>query len=149
MNKKDLALEELKEIEKSKGILNPADVVERAKDPKSALHSKFNWNIKEAAYEYWLWQARQLITVYVQVRQDKPTETMQVFVSLSTDRNSYGGYRKMDNVLSDEHYRQILLNDAMNEMLIFEKKYKQLTELVTVFDVMNHVTQKIKNKAKV
>lgn len=43
------------------GRLDPADVVEAARDPASPLHGYFEWDDTEAARQHRLGQARQLI----------------------------------------------------------------------------------------
>jgi len=43
------------------GVLYPADVVEAARNPNSAMHSQFEWDDSEAAEAYRLQQARALI----------------------------------------------------------------------------------------
>src|SRR5689334_11733238 len=86
---------ELQEIAKeNNGILLPKDVVERAKDQNSALHSWFKWDDEEAAEQWRLQQARQLIReVYVKIKlPDGKMVSEQVFVSLKNDRVD-GGYR--------------------------------------------------------
>jgi hypothetical protein len=49
------------------GVLRPEDVVSFAADPDTELHSRFEWDDTEAAQQYRLWQARQLIRVTVTV----------------------------------------------------------------------------------
>lgn len=60
---------ELETIRKAGGgELQPHAIVAYAKaHKKSALHKKFNWNVSKAAHEYWLWQARQIIRVHVEI----------------------------------------------------------------------------------
>ena len=43
------------------GSIIPSLVVAAAKNPKSVLHSEFNWNLKEAAMMHWLDRAKELI----------------------------------------------------------------------------------------
>jgi hypothetical protein len=43
------------------GVLHPADVVEAARNPNSAMHNQFEWDDSEAAEAYRLQQARALI----------------------------------------------------------------------------------------
>lgn len=54
--------ERLTEICKANGgVLTPEAVVEDAKSKASPLHGQFQWNVKQAAYQHWLDQARSLI----------------------------------------------------------------------------------------
>ena len=43
------------------GVLSPANVIEAARDPNSAMHGQFEWDDSEAAQAYRLQQARALI----------------------------------------------------------------------------------------
>jgi hypothetical protein len=43
------------------GVLSPADVIDAARNPNSAMHSQFEWDDSEAAQAYRLQQARALI----------------------------------------------------------------------------------------
>ena len=54
------------------GVLRPEDVVSFAADPDTELHSRFEWDDTEAAQQYRLWQARQLIRVTVTVLPPRP-----------------------------------------------------------------------------
>jgi predicted MarR family transcription regulator len=124
------------------GILNPADVVREARPPESPLHSKFEWNDTKAAEDYRVWQARQLIRVVVEyVGSGDQAVMSKVFVSLTSDRED-GGYRPMVSVLADAGQRARLLADAVKEMESFEAKYKELQELVEVFDAMKSVRRR-------
>jgi len=60
--------QELESIRRSAGgLLRPEDVVEFARSPETALHEEFTWDDSEAAHQYRLWQARQVIRVNVTV----------------------------------------------------------------------------------
>ena len=72
--------QELEQIRKANdGELRPADVVEFARNPDTALHSRFTWDDDKAAAEYRLWQARELIRVVVQLH-PKTNKKMRVYV---------------------------------------------------------------------
>lgn len=43
------------------GYISPSRVIEAARDPKSPIHTDFEWDIQAAAEQYWLDQARTLI----------------------------------------------------------------------------------------
>ena len=113
-------------------ILRAEDVLTEAKSPKHILHSQFEWDDGEAAHQWRLNQARNLIRVTVQVIGDGITSP--TFVSLSTDRTAPGGgYRLAADVLGDEAMREQLLKDALAELNSFTKKYRELKELADVF----------------
>jgi len=117
------------------GLLRPAEVVRAARDPRSPLHPHFEWDDSAAAQKYRLWQARQLIRVVVEPielpRSGK--SPVRVWVSLAEDRKADGGgYRTTEAILSRSELRQQLLEDALKELEVFERKYAHLQELAEV-----------------
>ena len=52
---------------KNGGVVLPEAVVEFAKDPETALHSRFDWDDSEAAAKWRLVQARQVIRLELTV----------------------------------------------------------------------------------
>jgi len=141
----DLILLELERISaKRDGELLPEDVVEAARPPRSPLHSRFTWDDSEAAHQYRLWQARQLIRVkvsYLKVGDDEIAS--RVFVSLSSDRcRDGGGYRTITSVMNNSVWRDQLLLDALEEMRRFKEKYATLKELAGVFEAMSSAERK-------
>lgn len=122
------------------GLLLPEQVVQAAKHPSSVLHRRFEWNNTKAAAQYRLWQARQLISVSVQVLPGSQ-EPVHVFMSLRSDRGS-GGYRTTVSILSDAEQRQQLLDDALMELNLFNRKYATLRELAGVFAAARKVRRR-------
>lgn len=141
--KTNVVVVELKRIAKENGgLLQPETVVEEARDESSPLHSRFTWDNTEAAHQYRIWQARQLIRVLVEVIAGTD-ETCEVFVSLSPDRErESGGYRIMTEVLSDADMRNQMLGDALDELSLFREKYRKLKELAAVFSAIKKVNRK-------
>jgi len=114
------------------GKLRDRDVVQYARNPDTALHARFNWNIKEAAYEHWLSQARELIRVRVTLlpRDESGEEMVRVrtYMSLTTERGE-GKYRRTVDILRSESLRKQMLEDALDELKAFRYKYATLSEL--------------------
>ncbi len=130
---------ELRRIAKSNGgLLLPAKVVEAARPKSSPLHSSFEWDDTEAAENYRLWQARQLIRVVVEQVPGMSGST-EVFVSLSKDRFDGKGYRVVAEVCKDEDLRAQMLEDALTELEIFKLKYRRLKELTVIFEAIEKV----------
>ena len=112
------------------GVLKAADVVEFARNDKTALHSRFTWNDTKAAHEHRLWQARTIIRVTVEVSEESK-EPLHVYVSLSDDRkNKGGGYRSMVDVVADNEKARQMMDDAYHDFQIFERKYRRLDAIV-------------------
>lgn len=124
------------------GILRAVDIVNAAREETSPLHSKFEWDDTKAAEAHRLHQARQLISVVVNVIGNKNNNiTTRVWVSLSTDRQvENGGYRTLVDVMTSEEKRAQLLADALAELHVFQQKYSTLQELDSIFSVMRKIT---------
>lgn len=118
------------------GVLKPNDVVEFAANPNTALHGQFEWDDTEAAREYRLYQARNLIRVMVTVLPNTAKET-RAYVSLVSDRSTDGGYRTMADVLSDDARRAELLEMALADMRRWRDKYGELKELAAIFEAID------------
>ena len=136
----DAVTEELRRIAgENGGVLKAEAVIESASEPDSILHDKFTWDDTEAAREYRLWQARQLIRCTV-VFETRSETTVRAFVSLSKDREEDGGgYRETVKVMARADTRALLLADALAEFEVFERKYAALTELAAVFAAVRAV----------
>lgn len=150
--------DELEYIRKSNGgLLDPASVVEYARDEDTLLHNRFEWSDTKAAQEYRLWQARQVIRLELVVvrpqldgryefvapdeEEQKGDKKIRAFVSLVNDRRSEEnrGYRPLTSVLNDEELRGQMLQEAKKEMVVFKRKYVTLNELSKVFAAMDEV----------
>lgn len=135
-------ISELKRIAaENNGLLLADDVVERARPAGSPLHSHFLWDNTEAAHQFRLLQARNLINIAVEViHADGEEREMQVFVSLKDDRaNDGGGYRTTVDVMGNAGLRKQLLQQALEDLEYFAEKYKNLKELAEVFKVIKRV----------
>ena len=138
---------ELEQIRKENGgTLQPKNVVDFARNPKTALHNRFTWDDSKAAEEYRLWQARSIIKVCVKLipRPDGESIESRVYVSLYGDRKEGGdGYRTLVSVLNDKEQRAQLLSQALSEYEALGRKYQDLTELAEIFSAISNV-RKIK-----
>ena len=128
---------ELKQIaDRHHGVITPEATVEFAqRHVNSELHTQFSWDLKKAAYAHWLYEARQIITIFVDIV-DTPQGPIEVqtYQSLKSDRkNKKGGYRFTTTILSSADMRRQLLQDALEDFELFERKYAQLTELAEMF----------------
>lgn len=134
MTTRERIREELEAIQaQNNGLLRAPDVVEFAKaNPESALHGQFTWDVQKAARQHWLNEARSIIRVYVKVLKDEAPE-IRAFVSLESDRTNGGGYRTMAAVLSDQERREELMRQAVKELRGWQRRYRELTELASVF----------------
>jgi hypothetical protein len=122
------------------GAIPPAAVVDYARDPDTALHSRFTWDDGEAAEQHRLWQARQVMRVYVKM--DMPNRSpvnVRAFVSLPSDRRTGNGYRSLNMVIKNEERCSELLAMAKSDLRTFRNKYRVLSELASVFSEIDKV----------
>lgn len=124
------------------GLVNPHAVLERARDPDSALHEHFTWEDGEAAEKWRLEEARRLIRVFVMVPAKETAAPVRAFVSLTSDRQAGGGYRSIEAVLSDDELKAQFLADAMAELKAFQVKYARIKELAEVFRAIDKIEKK-------
>ncbi len=135
---------ELLALQKKHGnLLKPEQVVEYARNPKTALHSAFEWDDGKAAHEYRLWQAQHLIAE-VEIIEPKSKKPVRAFVSLYSDREKPGGgYRETVAVLSDADMRAQLLSQAWREFKYWQSKYEHLAELAPIIAAAARLQSKL------
>jgi len=130
---------ELRAIAEKYGLITPQAVIERARNPNSSLHSKFEWDDTLAAEKWRIEQARRLLQVTIEYIGENP-EPVRAFVSLVRDRSGDDtGYRVTSVVVSDKELYAEMLRDAVCEMRVFEQKYRRVKELRHVFAAMKKV----------
>ena len=90
----------LREMEK-RGKLTPDAVIAQAKNPKSPLHGKFQWNIQKAAMEHWRETARDLIASYrIEIVIDEQVFKISEFVRDVRKSSDAQGYRSVGQLKS-------------------------------------------------
>ena len=134
--------------QKHGGMLRPKDVVSFARNPKTSLHNRFEWDDSEAAQKYRIVQAHKIIRVTVTMIQHK-NEVFRAYVSLHSDRGARnGGYRAVVEVLTDDDLRAAMLEEALVELDIFRQRYGRLEELVSLFSELDKVESKKTRKTR-
>lgn len=138
--------EMLKVANSNNGILNPADLVNAARDPMSPLHPLFEWDDSAAAEGFRLMQGagyiRKVKLWVYRDEEDTNGRTIQLTVTRQFEhRPSMDGigYEPVQDILSDETKRKELLRQAKKEMLALQKKYSALTELAEVWAVLDGI----------
>jgi hypothetical protein len=95
------------------GRITAEMVVEDARDPDSALHAYFEWDVDIAAKQYWLDQARTLIrSVKIVTREERKTVVSVGFVRDPSVDSTEQGYISVRKVRTDEEMaRDVLLDE--------------------------------------
>lgn len=143
---------ELEEIRQQNfGILYPEKVIEYAKNPETKLHNKFEWDNNQAAHEYRIIQAQQIIRVVVTVIPNSNQET-RMYVSLSNDRTIDGAYRYIVDVLSDDATKSQLIKDVLSELKSFQRKFAILQNVSEHFhegiNILKEMEEKLSKESK-
>lgn len=144
--------EELEGIraEHPQGLLVPADVVAFAKaNPGSEVYKRFRtWDRDKAAEEFWLEEARRIIRLHVRVTPENLQPT-RVYVSLRDDRvTAGGGYRPMEQVMSEAELRRRFLAQALDDVNYWMSKYRRLQELAGIFEAIQKAQEAEAGKPK-
>ena len=114
---------------------SPQQIVDKARNPDTELHKCFEWNDSIAAERFRLWQARDICCKLVikeeVVPEDRPE--VRVFVKTAAGEN----YKPTEIVVKHDGEYEQLLAQAWRELQIFKNKYKMLSELKEILDLIN------------
>ena len=135
--------DELRALSDNQGLIHAPRVVEWAQlNPDSALYREFNWNVEKAAYDHWVWRARQLIAIHVVSEPGKRST-----ISLAIDRTNGGGYRDLNDVMSNAELRQVAVIQALAELQRWCGRNSHLErELGVVFRAIKRLALKYTKK---
>jgi hypothetical protein len=135
-------------IDRNDGSITPQIVLQEAKKAKSALHSHFNWDDGEAANQWRLSQAAELIRKVKVTVVFSPERTVRVraFMNVVPKRDAddegetpatSGVYVTIENAM--KNHREEILTRAMSELNCVKGKYSHLKELVGVWEAIDKV----------
>lgn len=124
---------ELERIYQDTGKLEPKDIVEASKPEKAPLHDCFEWDDEKAAAKYREHQAQKIIQAVAYVQDINEPEPIRAFVSVQNE------YKPISVVLASVDMSSELLANALRELRTFELKYRQLQELMPVFEAIKEV----------
>lgn len=129
--------EHLAALEQQHKSLTPEIVLDDARPSNAVLHSCFEWDDHVAAEKHRIWQARYIISNIVVVKKESDTpKTVRAFISIAPLPNK-GEFVSIGRAISDERYREQILQNAITELRAFKKKYTDLKELSAVFDAID------------
>ena len=115
-----------------------SDVVTKARDEKSEMHSIFEWDDSVAGEKYREVQAARMVRNIVIVREDDKKEpeksNCRYFVSTGERTNTYTTTKAF--VKNKDNYMD-LLNRAYAELRVFKQKYETLSELEEILALID------------
>lgn len=137
---------EFEKIEKENGKVTAKKVVEVAKDEKNIMHSCFEWNDTKAAEKYRFIEAHNLISQLVKVSIKEPQrKEVRAYVNIN-QKNGFGQsgeFISIERAMSKEETRNIVLNKALDELIAFKNKYRNLREFEELFLEIEKLCKKI------
>lgn len=139
--------EKILELERRDGKCTAEALVNEAAPASSPLHDLFEWDDTEAAKQWRVEQARYVIRNirFIVRREERPATQHIAFVSIRNGKE--GGYANTVRVVSDEHLRQQMVDDALTALEAWRERYGHLTELSSVVSAINAQLSKRARKA--
>jgi hypothetical protein len=136
--------EAITEIYNKYGSLTSELVLREAKKKSSPLHEHFVWDDSEAAKQYRLIQAAELIrkVKVTYAPSEDVSYKVRAFVNVVSDKEDEENtkiYVPIKEALNNTNYREQLLAEAKRDAETFVKKYKVLNE---VKDIINTIIAK-------
>ena len=113
-----------------------SDVVEKAKDKNSEMHSIFEWDDSVAGEEYRKIQAGKMVRNLVIVRNDETEEKTNVRYFVSTGKRD-STYTPTRLVIRNQDAYEELLERAYAELRAFKEKYSTLSELEEILALID------------
>lgn len=117
-------LDELSELGNEYSL---SDVVKKAKDENSEMHSIFEWDDSIAGEEYRKIQAGKMVRNLVIVRNDETEEKTNVRYFVSTGKRD-STYTPTRLIIRNQDAYEKLLERAYAELRAFKEKYSTLSE---------------------
>lgn len=121
--------DQLLAIREKHGYLDPAIVVEEARDKRHPLHARFEWDDKVAGEAYRRQQAHELIQV-VRKPYDGPNgpKDVRAFIAVPRPDSKQPAYEPVEEVMQDEMTRKIVLAQMEREWRTLQARYGDLVE---------------------
>lgn len=139
---------ELRRIQKKHGALTPAVVVEESRPETAVLHHRFTWDDDQAAHQFRLWQARQVIQVvtFLHPKMDNPVRSFQSVTLETKDDDgqiqSTHIYVDTKEALKHPAMRAQILERAHLEAANYAVRYKSFIELAEIISAIERVVKK-------
>lgn len=135
------ALKVAEEIASIGNDVVPEQIVDKARDERTELHSCFEWDDTIAAEKYRIEQARDVVRHLYLVRKEpeqrESAEPIVFKVRAFSHTPGTAGYSQTVHIVKQEDRYQLLLQQAYDDLHAFKRKYECLTELKPIFDLID------------
>lgn len=136
----DVAEKAIEQMRREHGIVSPSIIIQHAKKARHPLHPIFTWDNTEAAEQFRLWQARQMLSALVVVTTVPGGEVKtRAYVAVSVADQRERDYKPIQIALRDD--REEVLARAMAEIQRWREKYARLEELADLFKLIDEKTE--------
>lgn len=127
--KADVALRELKRIERERGDLLPVTIVAEARRTSSPIHAHFDWDDKVAGSRWRLQQAAGLVLAvrYVESEDARPRRS---FVCIGRGQ----GYASIERVQQDRDLAAEVIAAARAQLEAWTERYRDIKEALDLLD---------------
>ena len=123
------------------GNLSAKSLLDVSRPEDAPLHSEFEWNDSIAAEKFREEQARCIIRHLVVRLDEKPNEQVRGFFRI--EQTVQQSYTNVTTILTQRDLRSQLIQQALEEMAAFQRKYSTLTELAIIFEAAAKVRNAI------
>lgn len=133
----NVAGKQCEELEKTVG-LTAKNLLDANRDENAPLHNEFEWRDDIAAERYRENQARHIIAclcVRAETTIGEQSEPVRAFLKTAPESE----YQSLNVILQSADSHSAMLSMALRELEVFRKKYKMLSELKPLFDVMEDI----------
>lgn len=135
----NVAGKQCEELEKTVG-LTAKNLLDANRDENAPLHNEFEWRDDIAAEKYRENQARHIIAclcVRAETTIGEQSEPVRAFLKTAPESE----YQSLNVILQSADSHSAMLATALKELKAFQNKYKMLSELKPLFDVMEGIEE--------
>lgn len=132
-------------IERHGGRISPRMLLDDARDPRSPFHDQFEWNDDEAAENFRLIQAGQLIRQWKGsvMRIDVETRTVRIDttrrVQSPQGQRSKGGdsYETVEQIMANPEKRADMIATVLRELSAYRRRYSGIVALAEIWQAID------------
>lgn len=133
-------------LEKRDGEVTKESLLEASRPEDSPTHGAFEWDDSVAAEKYRLRQANFMINqleVHIQSEDSAPVKE-RAYLNVVEGKNNPGRFIGVEIALSDAEMRDVVLQNALAELVAFKNKYERLIELAEIFSAIDRLAGEMK-----
>ena len=135
----NVAGKQCEQLEKTVG-LTAKNLLDANRGENAPLHNEFEWRDSIAAEKYRENQARHIIACLC-VRAETTTGEQSELVRAFLKTEPESEYQSLNVILQSADSHSAMLATALKELKAFQNKYKMLSELKPLFDVMEGIEE--------